>query len=260
MQTFISFASILLIALSFQSCISHQELVNFNEGEAFPSTPMDIASVPEIRIQADDILDIKVHLQYELTPEDKLPFNTTQGGVAAGSNTSASQGYLVDKNGYIDLPIIGSVAVQGLTTTEAKAKIVQQLEQYYKNPVVNVRFVNFKFTIFGEVGAPGTYTFPEERITVLEAIGTAGDLTNYADRKEIQIIREQEGKREIGYINLRSRQIFASPYYYLRPNDVIYVRPIKQKVGTVTDQFSKVLPWVSIGVTFLNLIAILTRT
>ena len=259
MQQLINYVSLLAAIVLCHGCISHQELVNFNEGEAFPTSPTDIVGIPEIRIQSDDILDIQVHLQYELTPEDKLPFNNASGSGASGTS-AATPGYVVDKNGTSDLPIIGSVQVAGLTTTEAKAKIVQQLEQYYKNPVVNVRFMNFKFTIFGEVGAPGTYTFPEERISILEAIGTAGDLLVYADRKDIQIIREQDGKRQIGYINLRSRQLFDSPYFYLRPNDVIYVRPIKQKIGTVSDQFTKTLPWISVGVTLLNLIAILTRT
>lgn len=261
MQKYIHYLCLLLLVGSFHSCVSHQELVNFNEGAAFPVTPEDIVGIPEIRIQPDDILSINVHLQFELSPEDKTPFAGQTGSSAAGGGSStADNGYLVDKTGYIDFPIIGRVKLGGLTTAEAKTAIAQGLLQYYKDPIVNVRFLNFKFTVFGEVMAPGTYSFPEEKITILEAIGTARDLTTYANRTNLLIIREVDGKREYGRIDLHSRQLFLSPYFYLRPNDIIYVEPLKEKVSTVSDRFNRVLPWVGIGTTLLNLLIIITRT
>lgn len=257
MQKFTNFLSLLCAVILFHSCVSHQELINFNEGAAFPVAPEDIVGIPEIRIQPDDILSITVHLQFELSPDDKTPFPGQTGSNT--SNNNAVEGYLVDKSGYITFPILGKVKLGGLSTTEAKATLAEGLQQYYKDPIVNVRFVNFKFTVFGEVAGPGTYTLAEEQVTILEALGTAGDLSTYANRANILIIREQNGKREYGHIDLHSRQLFLSPYFYLRPNDVIYVEPLKEKVNTVTDRVSKVLPWVSAGATFLNLIIILAR-
>jgi polysaccharide export outer membrane protein len=255
MQKFVFYLILVFtIALAY-SCVSYKELVNFNEGPAFPPTPEAIAGIPEIRIQPDDILAIQVSLQFELSQTDRTPFP----GQAGSNIASANDGYLVDKNGYIDFPIIGKVKLGGLTTADAKKQIALSLQQYYKDPIVNIRFVNFKFTVFGEVAAPGTYTIPEEQITILEAIGTARDLTTYANRTNILIIREQDGNREFGYINLRSRELFKSPYFYLRPNDVIYVEPLKEKVNTVQDRVNRVLPWVGLGTTLINLIIIITR-
>lgn len=242
--------------LLLQSCVSHKELINFNEGAEFPVAPEDIVGIPEIRIQPDDILSITVHTLNSLTPEDVSPFG---GQSSSAVGAQAPSGYLVDKNGYIDFPMIGHIKMAGLSTPEAKEAITQGLQQNFKNPVVNIRFLNFKFTIFGEVQAPGTYSLANEKITILEAIGTSGDLTTYANRTNLLIIRELDGKREYGRIDLHSRQLFLSPYFYLRPNDVIYVEPLKEKVNTVTDRVSKVLPWVSVGTTLLNLIIILTR-
>lgn len=254
------FTSSLLLLLStillLQSCVSHKELINFNEGAEFPVAPEDIVGIPEIRIQPDDILSITVHTLNSLTPEDVSPFG---GQSSSAVGAQAPSGYLVDKNGYIDFPMIGHIKMAGLSTPEAKEAITQGLQQNFKNPVVNIRFLNFKFTIFGEVQAPGTYSLANEKITILEAIGTSGDLTTYANRTNLLIIRELDGKREYGRIDLHSRQLFLSPYFYLRPNDVIYVEPLKEKVNTVTDRVSKVLPWVSVGTTLLNLIIILTR-
>lgn len=256
MQKIIHYLGILLLVVPFHSCVSHKELINFNEGAAFAVAPEDIIGIPEIRIQPDDILSITVHTLNSLTPEDVTPFG---GQSQAASSPQMASGYLVDKDGYIDFPMIGSIKMSGLATPEAKDTLTQRLKEYLQNPVVNVRFLNFKFTVFGEVQAPGTYSLANEKITILEAIGTARDLTIYANRANVLIIREQNGKREYGHIDLHSRQLFLSPYFYLRPNDVIYVEPLKEKVNTVTDRVSKVLPWIGLGTTFLNLIVILAR-
>ncbi len=242
------------IALLLSGCITHKELTNFNEGQAFPLSPEVIANIPEIKIQPDDVLAISVQTLFSTDPSDVTNINA-QGGNIPGNNLE----YLVDNNGYIDFPIVGSVKLQGLSIGEAKGKLTEALKEYLQNPVVNIRYKSFKFTILGEVRAPATYVLAEERVSILDALGSVGDLTNYADRADILIIREQDGKRLYGQINLYSRQLFQSPYYYLQPNDIIYVKPLKEKVGSVTDQFTRVLPWIGIGTTVLNLIIILSR-
>ena len=122
-----------------------------------------------------------------------------------------------------------------------------------------MRWLNFKFTVLGEVSRPATYTLQERSVTVLEAVGLAGDLTNYGSRKNILVIREQDGKREFGRVDLQDRNVFASPYFYLNQNDVVYVEPLKQKTSVVSDQATEVLPWVSAGAILANIIILLFR-
>lgn len=238
------------------SCVSHQELVNFNEGPEFPAQPQEAPEPPPLRIQPDDALFINVHaLDVELAaPFNLAPLNTaSEGGAATAAN------YLVDGEGFIELPVIGAFHVGGLTIPEARDSLRLQLAPYLREPIVTIRFTQFRFTVLGEVKTPTTFTLPEEKITILEALGMAGDLTNYGNRTNILVVREQNGRRSYGRINLHDRSVFQNPYFYLRPNDVIYVEPLKQKTGTVSDQAAKVLPWISAGTVMLNLIIILTR-
>lgn len=249
---------ILCSLFGLSACVSHQELVNFNEGQAFPVAPEIIAGIPELRIQPRDVLAISVQTLQGLNPADVAPFST-QSSTAAGGGTNNNISYQVDSEGYIDFPMIGRIRLENMTVYEAKDTITAMLREDFKNPVVNVRFTSFKFTVLGEVTSKGTFTLPDERVSILDALGMAGDLTVYANRTNILIVREQNGLREYGTINLHDRQLFNSPYFYLRPNDFIYVEPLKEKVGTVSDQFTKVLPWLGAGTALLNLILILTR-
>jgi polysaccharide export outer membrane protein len=155
--------------------------------------------------------------------------------------------------------MIGELPVAGLTIEAARDTIKNRLRAYLNDPIVNIRFLNFRYTILGEVKSPNTFTAPSDRITILEAIGAAGDLTQYANRTNILVVREQNGQREFGRVNLHDRRIFMSPYFYLRQNDVIYVEPIPERVGTVSDRFVRVLPYISAGFTVINLIVILTQ-
>ena len=109
-----------------------------------------------------------------------------------------------------------------------------------------VRFVNFRISIFGEVSSPGNFVLPNERITILDAVSGAGDLTEYANRTNILIIREYDGTREYGRINLQDRDLFNSPYFYLKQNDIIYVEPLKEATAATRDQAQRILPWLSI--------------
>lgn len=246
-----------LFALSLASCVEHKQLVNFNEGPAFPAGAQPIPVVADVRIQPDDLLEIGVYAE---DPAAVAPF--TLQGVGARTkeeNNVAGNNFLVDQAGDIEFPVLGKMHLSGLTVEQARDTFKQKLTRYIANPIVNVRWLNFKFTVLGEVNQPATYTVPERSVTVLEAVGLAGDLTNYGNRKNILVIREQDGKREFGRVNLQDRGVFNSPYFYLKQNDVVYVEPLKQKTSVVSDQATKVLPWISAGAIVANIFILIFR-
>ncbi len=248
---------VLLFAISLTACINHKQLVNFNEGPAFPIGALPVPITADIRIQPDDLLEIGVYAE---DPVAVAPF--TLEGVGARTkeeNNVTGNNYLVDQQGDISFPNLGKIHLAGLSIEQARDSFKLKIGRYIKEPIVNVRWLNFKFTVLGEVARPATYTLPERSVTVLEAVGLAGDLTNYGNRENILIIREQDGTREFGRINLRDRAVFSSPYFYLKQNDVIYVEPLKQKTSVVSDQAAKVLPWVSAGAIVANIFILLFR-
>lgn len=243
----------LLACLLAGGCIPHEELVNFNQGPDFDSG-LYIGNIPTLRIQPDDILAINITGPDEATLRPYLRLIEIQRG---GGEAEVIPGYLVDQTGRIIYPGIGPIKVAGLTIHEARDLLRDRLSEYLRDPIVDVRFLNFKFTVMGEVQRPSTYTLSETQVTVLEALGLAGDMTTYADRENILVIREQDQQREFGQLNLRDRRVFESPYFYLQQNDVIYVQPIKQKVATISDRTAKVLPWVSAATLLANLVILL---
>ncbi|MBK6996144.1 MAG: polysaccharide biosynthesis/export family protein [Lewinellaceae bacterium] len=243
--------------LSLASCVQHKQLVNFSEGSAFPAGAQPISVVADVRIQPDDLLEIGVYAE---DPVAVAPF--TLQGIGARTkeeNNVTGNNYLVDQAGDIEFPVLGKIHLSGLTVEQARDTFKQKLTRYISNPIVNVRWLNFKFTVLGEVSRPATYTLQERSVTVLEAVGLAGDLTNYGSRKTSSVIREQDGKREFGRVDLQDRNVFNSPYFYLKQNDVVYVEPLKQKTSVVSDQATKVLPWVSAGAILANIIILLFR-
>ncbi|HVW99346.1 MAG TPA: polysaccharide biosynthesis/export family protein, partial [Candidatus Babeliaceae bacterium] len=139
---------------------------------------------------------------------------------------------LVDKNGYVDIPLAGKIKVGGLTTSEARDAITKVATTYFVNPVVNVRIINFKVTVIGEVMRPGQYTIQDEKASILDAIGMAGDLTIFAKRENVLLIRTVNNDKEFIRFDLNSSDLFKSPYFYLKQGDVIYVEPNKSKAAT----------------------------
>jgi polysaccharide export outer membrane protein len=235
-----------LLPLLLTNCVKHQQLLYFrNQSEFIPLQNHDINNQVRIKIQPDDVLFILVRALDQETAE---PFNLFSGNMnmqQMGQNNPTLQGYLVDPGGYIDFPVLGRLKLDGMTVEDAKALILQKLTPYLKDPVIIIRFMNFRFTVLGEVGSPGTITVPGERITILEAIGQAGDLTPYSNREKIVVMREQNGKREFGYVNVHSQDVFQSPFFYLQQNDIVYVEPTKAKTAEVRDPVSEILPIVS---------------
>lgn len=252
---------------SLSSCVSHADLMNFN-AEGFPQDKTEeIINAMELKIQPEDLLRITVH---SADPKAAQPYNLEniqQGnGMQAlqqqpgqGNQLELFMGYFVDQQGFIDFPGLGRIQVGGLTLDGAKFKVYEQLQPFLKDAVVNIRFLNFKVTLSGEVNAPGTIRLTNKRVTLLEAIGQAGDLTPYANRTNILIIREQNGERQYARLNLQTADIYASPYFYLQQNDFIYVEPLRIRVATVADPAQRIISYSTAALSLISIIIALTR-
>jgi polysaccharide biosynthesis/export protein len=211
-----------LVALLFiASCGPTRNLAYFSDLKEQTSYSEEIKNVTTLIIQPNDLLSITVSSE---SPESDLQFNR---GMLA--NESKLEGYLVDEEGYIDFPVIGRMQLAGLTKKEAKTKLAKALQHYLKAPDVSIRNMNFKVTVIGEVNRPSTFTVPAEKISVLEALGMAGDMTPFGKRENVIVMREAAGTRTITRLNLNSKEVLSSPYFYLQQNDVVYVEPDKIK-------------------------------
>ncbi|HHJ50513.1 MAG TPA: sugar transporter [Phaeodactylibacter sp.] len=239
----ILFPTICLL-LGMSSCVQYRDLLNFNEGPEFPQSGNEIVADYRLRVQPDDIIYIGVHT---VPPELSMPYNLVNRNIGGG-NVGANPllGYLVAPDGSIDMVGVGRLQVGGMTLEEVKAVAEDSLSHYLKDFVVDVRFLNFRITVLGEVASPGTYTFPQQRVTIMEALGMAGDITQFGSRDSILVVREAGGQREYGYINLHDRAVFESPYFYLKQNDLIYVEPTKAKLTVVSDPARRISPWLGI--------------
>lgn len=230
----------------FSACNSTKEVVYLQD--VIPLKQQDIERKYEVFIHEDDLLSIMVNSK---DPELALPFNMPLITYQIGSESSGQQrilGYLVDTNGDIDFPILGKLHVAGLSRLELRDLIKEKLisGDYIKDPVVTVQFLNYKVSVMGEVARPGSFTITGDRITLLEALSMAGDLTIYGRRDRVAVIREENGKRTILFHDLRSSDIFTSPCYYLQQNDIVYVEPNKAKAGQRDiNQNNSVSVWLS---------------
>jgi polysaccharide export outer membrane protein len=188
----------------------------------------------EIKLQPDDLLLIIVSAE---DPEIAIPFNLKSISVVNPNRQDIARGqetmqlYLVDANGFIDFPVLGKIKVGGLTRSEALLLFQQKIAAYIKNPIVNLRIMNFKVSIQGEVTLPGTYPIASERVTLIEALSMAKDLTIYGKRDNILIIREINGVKSYNRVDITKADFINSPFYYLAQNDVVYVEPNKNKVN-----------------------------
>lgn len=244
---------LLLGIFFFASCTNTKKVVYF-EGAKDEKISSNIL-VPETIIQKNDILSISIS---DLNPEAAGIFNTTgAGGIGGGTSNAvgSSEGYLVSTDGYIQFPFLGNIKAEGLTKDKLKDKIAESIieKKLLLQPIVTIRFVNFRVTILGEVNHPTVVTVPNEKISLLEAIGLAGDLTLYAKRDNVMIIREEQGKKEIKRLNLNSTELFTSPYYYLQSNDIVYVEPNNLKVAS-TNRSTLWLPVIFSALSFAAIV------
>jgi polysaccharide biosynthesis/export protein len=218
--------SVVLLALLIGSC-SQRNLVYFSDLQPSANNESPIRNYVQPTIQPDDILSISVS---SLNPESNVLFNnvilpTTANSGQVIAATKVNEGYLVDKSGFINFPVIGKVMLAGLTKEQAIEKMTNEIKVHVKNPIINVRFINFKVTVIGEVSKPSTFTVETEKINVLEALGLAGDMTAFGRRENVLIIREQQGVRRTTRINLNDKDVLNSPFFYLQQNDIVYVEP-----------------------------------
>ena len=208
------------------------------------------------KFKVDDVVSIHIST---LNEEASAPFNLFRGAIANGAGVPESVDYLVDEAGEIDFPVIGKIKIAGLSPEEVRILLRDRLSEYLKDPIINIRLQNFTVTILGEVNSPGTYPVNGERITVLEALGLAGDLTIKGQRNNILVIRDFDGTKVYNRIDLRSKEAMNSPVYYLTQNDVVYVEPNESAV-TSSQLDNRASIWVSIGsVLITSTVLILTR-
>jgi polysaccharide export outer membrane protein len=224
---------LLLLTLSFYfiSCGTQHKLPNYLENAVDTSGKGEI-KYPELIIQKNDLLSIQVYSVSTQPEKSDILYNLPSSTASSGQGTSAG-GFLVDANGNIEYPRLGSFHAEGLTKQELAAQIKKKLTEpveLLKEPTVIIRFLNYKVTVIGQVGHEGIVNVPGERLTILEAVGLAGGITDYGKKERVRIIREVNGKREMGIIDLSSKDLFESPYYNLMQNDVVYVEPTNQKV------------------------------
>jgi polysaccharide export outer membrane protein len=228
-----------LIFMMMESCVSTKSTTYFNNAS---DTLLAFNSIKAFRsqqvpkIQKNDILNISIT---SLNQDASAIFNTTNSFVftsstSAGLNTQSS-GYLVNDNGVINLPLLGNIKAAGLTKDQLKDTITHIIldKHLLMDPIVNIRHVNYEVTVIGEVGKPSVISVPNENISLLKAIGLAGDITIYGRKDNVLLIRESDGIKQVKYINLNSKDFLQSPYYYLQPNDVVYVEANKNKVASV---------------------------
>ncbi|WP_121809099.1 polysaccharide biosynthesis/export family protein [Mucilaginibacter kameinonensis] len=221
-----------------------------------------VYAAPQIKI--DDILTIVIQtIDPTATASLNLGnINSTSAGIPLGSTINPAQavtaGYLVDKEGNVDIATLGKIKVAGLTTFEAKNAILQIADKYFKNSSVSVRFANFKISVTGEVNRPSTYIIPNEKVSILDALSLAGDMTIFGKRDNVLLIRENEdGSRITVRMNLKKSNIMSSPYFYLRQNDVVYVEPSSSKAAA-TDA-SQARYYTLVGSLLSVLIVLFTR-
>ncbi len=222
--------TIILLCLFFFSCKTQKKTIYFQDSAQIQGAN-NANFEPKIKIS--DLLSITV---LGIEPDAVRPFNIPNlGSAAVGGYTQgapSSPGYVVDTEGNIDFPVIGKIKVAGLNRSEVILLIKSKLELYIQNPTVLLKIVNYKITVIGDVKNPGTFTIPNERVTIFEAIGIAGDLLITGKRNNVKVIRDTDGVKKEFIIDLTSAKVFDSPVYYLQQNDLIYVEPNRSKVNS----------------------------
>ena len=252
------FLTFLLGIVLFTSCNTSKEILYFQD--IVVNQPEVIESARDITVQPKDQISITVSSK---DPQLAALFNLTRvqyragtTDLRSGNNNGEISGYTLDEKGNIDFPVIGSLHIAGMTKSQIATLIKKRLveEDLVKDPVVTVEFMNLYFSVLGEVKTPGKYSITKDQISLLE-----GDLTIYGKRDAIFVIREENGERVTHWVDIRSKDIFTSPVYYLKQNDVVYVQPNKVRAGQSTineNNVKSVSLWISIG-SFLTSLGVL---
>ncbi len=216
-------AGLIFLCLIISSCATRDEVVYFQEAEDIQGMQnlMDYEPV----IEKNDVLRINVSSRNE---EVVAPFQINTGsqqGGGGGAQNSSLTGYLVDPNGYIQFPVLGQVKVAGKTRTRLEQELQMQIRTMTTDAVVSIRIINFRVTVLGEVGSPGRIQVEDGRITLPELFASAGDIKYSGKRENILVIREIDGVKSMGRVDITSSDVFKNPFYYLKQNDIVYVEP-----------------------------------
>lgn len=224
------------------SCGAKRNLIYFSDlSDSSEIVTKVISNVSPI-IQQNDILDISVNT---LSAESNVLFISNSARQGTSNSYLDKDGYKVDQNGMINFPVVGFIKLAGLNLEEAQKNLTKEINKYVKDPVVNIKFLNFRITVIGEVNRPETFLITDERINLLEALGRAGDMTPYGKRENVLVIREANGVRNMVRLNLNKKSILNSPYFYLKQNDVIYVEAEKTKQKIYSNSNRLMPVWVS---------------
>jgi polysaccharide biosynthesis/export protein len=249
------------ICIFFSSCVSSKKIPYFQGLEELQQN-VTIYN-PALNIKPNDLITISVSA-YNM--EAAQPFNLPVVGVPTSGSESAlrvngtqqQQAYLVDSKGNIDFPQLGLIKVAGLQRQELAAKLKQEISQFVKDPIINIRIVNFQVSILGEVNKPGTYTVQDEYLSLPKALGLAGDMSIYGLRENVLVMREENGQKTHAYLDLTDAAVVNSPFYYLQQNDVVYVEPNNaQKQGAGYNRNASV--YISIASVLISLAILITR-
>lgn len=216
--------SLITLVLVLSSCASKKEVVYFQNASGFETLVDRNSFSPKFKV--DDLISIHIST---LDPEASTPFNLFRGASEGGIRAEQVD-YLIDQQGEIDFPVVGKIKIAGLSPEEARVLIRTRLSQYLIDPIINIRLQNFSVTILGEVNRAGTYPVNGERISILEALGLAGDLTIKGQRENVMVIRDFDGTKVYTRIDLTRKEAMNSPVYYLTQNDVVYVEPNKSAI------------------------------
>jgi polysaccharide biosynthesis/export protein len=227
MRIFTGLFIAVIICLASSCRVQKRTFSNYLENVADTTIPIQ-NNIPDPLIQKNDILSIRVY-SMSINPATDIPYNLPEQAVAGGSGTTTA-GFLVDQNGNIEYPRLGTIHAEGLNKEQLSNAIKEKLKDQLTQPSVIVRFVNYKITVLGEVRSPGTFTLPTDKVTILEALGLAGDITDFGKRASVKILRENNNQREIGTVNLTSKELFTSPFYHLQQNDVVFVEQESRKI------------------------------
>jgi len=244
------FSCLLTLGVLLTSCVTKKDIIYTLNSN------LQKIEFKNTKINSGDILDIKVSA---LNPGSVLMFSSAMNGnMNQQPEILKLNGYLVDENGQINFPVLGAIKVQGLTTSEISNLFKEKLADYVQNPSVTVRLVNYKVSVLGEVARPGTYTFLEERISLPQVLGQAGDLTINGDRRGVDLLRYQNGELKTYHLDLTSGDLTNTEFFFMEPNDVIYVRPNTAKVKS-SGLVGNVGTVISVLSLILSLTIVLTR-
>lgn len=253
MNFYIKYSLILCFLIFFISCASKKEVVYFQDANDF-ETLVDVGTF-DTKFKIDDLVSIHIST---LDPEASVPFNLFRGSAEGGIKPEQVD-YLVDKEGEIDFPVIGKIKIVGLSPSQTRILLREKLSDYLKDPIINIRIKNFSVTILGAVNRPGTYDVNGEQITILEALGLAGDINIKGRRDNIMVIRDFDGTKIYNRINLNQKDALKSNVYYLTQNDVVYVEPNKSgKTASNLDQRASIAVSI-ISVLITSSVVLLTR-